>query len=131
MIAKIIEATQGDNWGKFLLGRFDESEWARKSEVASGQRLLGGQCAWDRHHVLVLDLQTGEGAIFRPKGCVKADLDKHAVWVCPLYEPFLNWLYEQDLTDIMTLPNLVTFKKEDAPFAMYGYRRPGKGRKEA
>lgn len=54
---------------------------------------------------------------------MKHDLDKHRVWVCPLYEPFLNWLYAQDLADLDKLPDLVDIP--DAEFQMHGYRRPG------
>lgn len=71
----------------------------------------------------VLDLQTGEGAFFRPGGYAAADLEKHRVWVCPLFEPFLEWLYRQDLTDLGQLPRLVELP--DAEFAMRGYRRAG------
>jgi hypothetical protein len=43
--------------------------------------------------------------------------------VCPLFEPFLEWLYEQDLTDLSTLPRRVELP--DAEFSFTGYRRPG------
>ena len=58
-------------------------------------------------HLVVLDLQTGEGAIFMPGGLAAADLDKHGIWVCPLFEPFLAWLYKQDLSDLDALPAVV------------------------
>jgi hypothetical protein len=122
---KIIETTNGPrNHGKFLLGRFD-GEWSHPSAVAS-ESLLLSLVGWGPEHLLVMDLQTGEGAIFRPGGSAKADLDKHAVWVCPLFEPFLEWLYRQDLGDLDKLPAHVDLP--DAEFALYGYRRPGPGR---
>lgn len=122
MKTKIIEVTNGPwNWGKMLVGRFD-SEWNRESKVTPGSRLLEA-VGWSPNHLLVLDLQTGEGAVFRPGGSAEADLTKHAVWVCPMFEPFLGWLYEQDLSDLDKLPDMVNLK--DAPFAMHGYRRPG------
>ena len=89
METKIIEATDSTqfNHGKFLLGRFTEDEWARKQKVIDERDpahlsfpLLRGR-GWDRNSILVLDLQTGEGAIFRPGGMAKADLDKHRIWV--------------------------------------------------
>ena len=55
----------------------------------------------------MLDLQTGEGALVRPYGHAKCDFDKHQVWVCPLFEPFLKWLYEQNLAEIDRLPAAV------------------------
>lgn len=114
--------TEPGNHGKFLVGRFTIEEWARRSEMYGGLSLLPA-VRWSVDNLLVLDLQTGEGAIFRPGGLASADLNKHALWVCPLYESFLAWLYQQDLTDLDTLPTLVELP--DAPFAMFGHRRPG------
>lgn len=126
MKIKFIEVTNGNlNWGKFLVGRFD-SEWEYASAIEPGIRLVAG-VGWTTEHLLVLDLQTGEGAIFKHGGKAQYDLDKHQIWVCPMYEPFLTWLYEQDVTDLDRLPALVDLK--DAPFAMYGYRRPGPEKK--
>jgi hypothetical protein len=116
---KLVEVTNGPrNWGKFLLGQFD-TEWEYKSAI-DGQSIVAGR-GWDRHHLLVLDLQTGEGAIFRVGGYAKADLDKHKIWVCPMYEPFLTWLYKQP--DPFAIPAHVDLP--DAEFAMSGYRRSG------
>lgn len=124
MKTKIIEATNGGNWGKFLVGVMDE-EWERRSVLdPEDRRGLLGICQWYGNSILVLDLQTGEGARFNPPGFAAADLNqKHQIWVCPLYEPFLTWLYEQDLTDIDQLPDLVELPH--APAALYGYRRRG------
>ena len=63
------------------------------------------------------------GAVFAPGGSPSHDLQKHRIWVCPMYEPFLNWLYKQDLTDLDKLPAMVNLK--DAEFVLYGHRRPG------
>jgi hypothetical protein len=129
---KLIEVTQGAergfNWGKFLLGRFDH-EWMHPSAVGEdSRRPLLYQCGWTRAtgHLWVLDLQTGEGAFFRPGGSAHADLEKHRIWVCPMFEPFLEWLYAQDLSDLRALPPLVELP--DAPAALSGYRRPGPSR---
>lgn len=144
----IIEVTNGANWGKFLLGRMDQ-EWKLRSglfdvarEVTDdvlgegsyddmhapsysrpGTRPLLAQLGWGRDHLWVLDLQTGEGAFFRPGGLASADLDRHKIWVCPMFEPFLSWLYQQDLGDITALPRGIELP--DAPAALYGYRRSG------
>ena len=127
MQTKFIETTNTDaggmNWGKFMVARFTESEWERRSEV--GGQIMLAERGWSKDNLLVLDLQTGEGAVFKPKGYAKGDLDKHALWVCPLFEPFLGWLYEQNLTDIEKLPALVKIKNPES--ALYGYRRPGPG----
>lgn len=128
----IFEATQADvlmtesgpaNWGKFLVARMD-SEWARISVVSPGPvRSLLAHCGWDYRFLWVMDLQTGEGALFRPGGSARADLEKHKIWVCPLFGPFLEWLYAQDLSDMDRLPQRVELP--DAPFAVWGHRRPG------
>lgn len=147
MKTKIIEAgqsAQGPNWGKFLLGRFDV-EWSRRSGMYEAARKvtdemcgegtyeesngvsrsmpLLSEIGWGRNHLWVLDLQTGEGAYFSPGGYATADLDKHKIWVCPMFEPFLAWLYKQDLTDLDALPDFVELP--DAPFHMQGFRRAG------
>lgn len=125
MITKIIEAAQGPegpNWGKFMLMRFDHDEWQVRSSIDPEASLLRA-CGWSHDHLWVLDLQTGEGAFFRPGGSAHADLDKHRVWVCVLFESFLEWLYTQDLRDLTALPDLVELP--DAPMGTYGYRRPG------
>lgn len=114
------------NWGKFLVARFDEQEWASRSAVTDKSLLR--ECGWGLEHVWVCDLQTGEGVIVRPGGSATADLDKHKVWVCVLFQDFLAWLYEQDLTDLAALPRLVEL--ETAP-AFQGYRRPGSDETES
>jgi hypothetical protein len=129
METKIIEATNGPwNWGKFMVTRLDpgEAEWDKRSQV-SGDRWL--RAAWAPNTLLVVDLETGEGVMVNPGGSVHADLEKHQVWVCPLFEPFLGWLYKQDIQDLQALPDLVDLP--DAEFQMAGYRRPGPAAEEA
>ena len=123
MTSRIIEATQGFNHGKFMLCRFDAREWSHPSALEGGSLLR--RRGWTEESLWVLDLQTGEGACFAPGGMPSADLNKHAIWVCPLYEPFLAWLYRQDLRELDALPALVTLSPSEAPAAMCGYRRPG------
>lgn len=122
MHTRIIEASGIINWGKFLIGSFDE-EWEIESAVSESGIPLLREIGWGRDLLLVLDLQTGEGAIFRPGGYASHDLDKHSIHVCPLFEPFLEWLYQQDISDLSRLPAVVDLP--DAPAAIYGYRRSG------
>lgn len=124
MKTKIIEASNGFNWGKFLVGQFD-SEWERRPALEETKLPLLTAVGWTEQHRVVLDLQTGEGGIFFavPSGYPTADLEKHKVWVCPLFEPFLGWLYQQDLSDVERLPSNVLLP--DAPSALSGYRRSG------
>jgi len=104
-----------------LLFRFD-NEWQYESAL-SGRSLLN-EVGWTEDNIFLLDLQTGEGARFRPGGLASTDLDKHKIWCCPMYEPFLNWLYKQDLTDFSKLPDSLNLP--DAEFQYRGYRREGK-----
>jgi hypothetical protein len=113
------ESREG-NWGKFMVAHFTD-EWTATSFVT--KKPLLREVGWAAGHIIVFDLQTGEGGIFHPQGLAQADLEKHAVWVCPLFEPFLVWLYQQDLTDLDNLPDHVDLPH--AEFAMSGYRRPG------
>lgn len=123
-----VEATQaisgGFNWGKFAVARFGPAEWIRPAHLGGPGRSLLTRCGWSADHTWVMDLQTGEGVFIRPGGSASADLAKHQVWVCPMFEPFLTWLYDQDLTRLADLPPLVELPKAEASFA--GYRRPGR-----
>ncbi len=137
MKLKFIEATNrtvgGINWGKFGVGQFESTEWAYTSQLRENDPfgmeisklgLLEGR-GWGQHHIFVIDLQTGEGAMFRHGGLASSDLNtKHQIWVCPLFEPFLTWLYRQDVSDLDALPGLVEL---DAPSSMHGYRRKRTG----
>ena len=129
MVTKIIEVTNVDgggiNWGKFMVCKFDAAEWALKSQVEPISRCFLHSLGWGKSHVIVFDLQTGEGATFLAGGSASADLNRHKIWVCPMFEPFLAWLYEQDLSDIIVLPSLLKFTEKEAPSSLAGYRRPG------
>ncbi len=69
---KIVEATNGFNWGKFLVCRFDEADFTYTSLVS--QSLLLTERGWARDQIWVLDLETREGAAFQPGGSPNADL---------------------------------------------------------
>lgn len=112
------------NHGKFLVSHFDADEWNRISHLPEheGGSLLVGR-GWGREHIFVMDLQTGEGATFRHGGSAAYDLrEKHNIWTCPLFLPFLTWLYEQDVTDLDALPDHVEFTEAEAPSSMVGER---------
>lgn len=131
MQTHFIEASHGGtgNWGKFMVARMTDEEFARTSYVEEFDTdrpkkvSLLHAVGWADYNIIVFDLQTREGAAFRPGGYAPADLHKHRIWVCPLFEPFLTWLYHQDLSDITKLPSYVCLR--DAPFSDAGYRRPG------
>ena len=119
METKFIEITNGEhNWGKIMVARFTD-EWDGRSIIQPSLPLLGAT-GWTPEHLLVLDLQTGEGAIFHPDGLADADLKRHNIWCCPLFPHFLAWLYQRDLSDLAQLPNHVDLP--DAPFHLRGTR---------
>jgi hypothetical protein len=122
------EVSNGFNWGKFAVGRFEADELRYESvmDAMMGMKikLIRGR-GWGPDHFLFLDLQTGEGAIFRHGGMASADLNKHRIWVCPMAEPALVWLYSQDLSGLDALPAFVELTEAEAPSSMQGYRRAG------
>lgn len=127
METRFFEVTNGFNWGKFLVSRFDADEWARKArlEEAEERPLLVGR-GWAGDHLFVMDLQTGEGALFRHGGSATYDVEaKHHIWVCPMFIPFLTWLYTQPVKDVMTLPRLIHLTEAEAPSSMIGKRGDG------
>lgn len=125
-------SAEGGNWGKFLVCRYDRDELLEPARFpgCQGQRLVDLRGP-GRDHIWVLDLATGEGARFAvnvaDQFTAKRYLDEHKVWVCPLFEPFLYWLYarvsESPAGWFLTLPRIVELP--DAPFVLSGYRRPG------
>ncbi len=126
MRMKFIEATEERefNWGKFLLMQFD-SEFEYTSVMDPPRPLLLSQ-GWGSEHTLVLDLATGEGAMFKLDGVPHITLNqKHQIWVCPLFEPFLAWLATQDTTRVDKLPSMVNLG--EVPTSMSGYRRKRDG----
>jgi hypothetical protein len=129
MKSKIVEVCQPQpvNWGKFIIAQFDEQEASHISAV-SNFPLLAEIGYWGdlRTWLWVFDLQTGEGAIFPVlnRGGCQYDLEKHQIWVCPLYEPFLEWLYRNYNGDVDDIPNYLEI---DVPASLHGYRRPGIG----
>jgi len=127
---KFVEAGQSEtrsfNWGKFAVGRPTNQEWAepiRFPGCGSFASLLESQ-GWTQQHIFVFDLSTGEGAMFYPYGLVSANINQHRIWACPLFEPFLEWLYAfiRRNTDIWwnELPRTVVLP--DAPAQIYGIR---------
>ena len=129
MYLQLFEVTNTSrlNWGKIAVGRFNnEWEWRSVLEAAESpdpvRMPLIRQVGWTPQHLMVFDLQTGEGAMFHPGGNARADLNKKRIWVCPMFEPFLRWLYQQDLRDLTKLPSIVVV---DHPGALHGYRRSG------
>jgi hypothetical protein len=132
MRTRIIEVTNGEkNWGKFLIGDFTDERHVYSVVDTTAKRPLFPTIGIGSNAYLVLDLQTEEGGIFQLGGLARADLDKHKIWVCPMFEPFLEWLYArykaageagerhwwEGLPPHVDLP--------DAPFALSGYRREG------
>lgn len=94
----IIEATNGpQNWGKFLIGRFD-SEWRTESKVMADSGLPGRSIlstrGWSKEHIIVFDLETNEGAAFRSIrfGCARCSSLSWAGCTRRTYPILLNCL---------------------------------------
>lgn len=130
MISHFIEASNDANYGKFLLLRFDEREAKTRTRLPGYRNsenifTFAGHRKLNPDMTFVVDLQTGEGASFDLRGSAKADLEKHKIWVCPMYEFFLSWLYQQnahsEIKDITRLPRYVQLNTDY--FAFAGYRR--------
>jgi hypothetical protein len=138
MITQFIEATNfydgGLNWGKFLLCKFDDRDWSYQATEADGALLSvmpGGRESWNPEtSIFVVDLQTGEGSRFDLRTEPVAQLERHKIWVCPLFEPFLKWLFREIQSrppgpgrfELTTLPAVAKFP---ASSALAGYRRAG------
>ncbi len=124
----LLEVTNGFNFGKFAVGRFEPDELSRLSLVDATMgmqiRLIAGR-GWGPDHFLMFDLQTGEGAFFRHGGLARADLNKHHIHVCPMFLPTLEHLYRVPLAEFDSLPPLLELTEAEAPSSMYGYRRTG------
>jgi hypothetical protein len=105
MHTKIVEVVSGMCWCKFLVARFEPEELAHPSQVDMGRTVMGPH--HDARSLLVLDIGTGEGAVFTPGGSPSADLYKHAIWVSPLFGGFLKWLYALPKVVLADLPDLV------------------------
>lgn len=111
-----------------MVGVYEQADHERQSAIANYPLLFA--IGKSRRSFWLLDLQTGEGAEFYPPDepaesyTAKFDIQKHRIWVCPLYEPFLAWLYAHasQVFDF-TLPAHVDLP--DAEFQLSGYRRPG------
>lgn len=140
MRTKIVEFTNGLLWGRFLLGRYSDEEWQRPALAAKGASPLPllMHTGADARALWVLDLVTREGACFRPGGSVKADLEKHAVRVCPMFPVFLGWLYERpefwreplsflELPDLIEVPRDYGLEPAPPPLAHYPFAdEPGR-----
>ncbi len=136
MDTKFVEAghgPHGGNWGKFMVGRYTDVELAEPARFPGCERArrLVNLTGPGRQDIWVLDLQTGEGARFPIEFAsttdVRHQLNKHRIHICPLYEPFLAFLYGyidahrrtwwEDLPRVVEMPA--------AEFRLFGRRRPG------
>lgn len=132
MEIKFVEAghsrSDPGNWGKFMVGRYTGDELAEPTLFpgCEGQRVVSLR-GFGSSKMWVLDLATEEGFLV-PTTTFRAAhvLEKHQVHVCPLFEPFLDWLLDQIRAKLAgwwdDLPR--TVELPDAPGELYGYRRP-------
>jgi hypothetical protein len=111
------------NWGAFLVAVPDEIEWGWRSHAIPGDISLPEQLAWGPSQAWVMDLRTGEGALFSLGGDYRAELESHRIFVTAQFEGFLEWLCLQDPAGLRHLPHVV--KVADATFSIRNYRRLG------
>lgn len=129
MILKFVETGGQGNWGKFAVGMFDNTEWREEAKYPGCEEvgsLLRWGCFVYPDLYWVLDLQTKEGAMFHVGyGLAVADLRKHQIWVCPMYETFLVWLYKFAAANPKTWWDILprTVDLPHTPFEFAGYRR--------
>ena len=108
MITHFVEVTDGFAYGKFLVCRMTGEElstWSAMPEAPEGQRLLtyGGRRRFNERTTLVIDLQLGTGlawplsdGLIGMRHYTREHFDRDlAPHVCPMYLPFVLWLYEQ------------------------------------
>ena len=101
VITHLIEASDNAAYGKFLIARLDDELHASSALPGyEGSPLLrlGGLRRFNENSTLIVDLQTGNAAVFfiSNGGSWEADLNRTGpIHVCPMFRPFLKWLYEQ------------------------------------
>lgn len=117
MKTKIIEATNGVAYGKFLIGLYD-NEWLIRPainetiddpDLHTGMPVLR-QEGWGPQSFLFQDLSNpGNGSIFRHNaaGHARDDVEQKNITVCWLFVEVLQWLYGQNIDDLDALPSLV------------------------
>jgi hypothetical protein len=137
---RIVEATNGNHQGKFVVCRFDADEWIRISLFSDAPMSLLRENGYEHTSLLVVDLSTREGAVFtppeRPGGltdahwqviatnCANAALNTdHQIWVSVLFPAFLGWLYAHDRIDPSSFDDLPDYVELTAPLAADGERR--------
>lgn len=88
MKTKFFEGTDQFNYGKFMLGAMSLDELNTPCLETTGgvnQFIHNTESKF-----WILDLQTKEGAFFDLKFDIIPQLEKHQIWVCPMYPLFLE-----------------------------------------
>ena len=117
MKTKIIEATDGVAYGKFLIGLYDE-EWLVRPAINKTiddpkmqvEMPLLRQEGWSVRSFLFQDLSNpGNGSIFQHGSGrnAQADVEAKNITVCWLYVETLQWLYGRSINDLDALPDLI------------------------
>lgn len=98
MITHFIETTDGVAHGKFMLGCFDEREARTQTALPELTGSIfanaGGRRKFEPRRILVVDLQTAQGAAFLLSDfyTTRDELRALKAWVCPMYRPTVLWL---------------------------------------
>lgn len=140
MELKFVEAGQapegGGNWGKFAVARWSTLEMREPTRFPGCEgQFITGLTGSPFDHIWLLDIQAGEGALFSINNPIPVDvphqLNEKQIYICPMFEPFMTWLWEHirshqgtNLDWFDELPRVVVLP--EAPFDLYGYRRRGR-----
>lgn len=114
MKTKVIEVEEPvpGFWCKFMIGVFTD-EWGHRPVVDAPEyeaTSLLRQLGWSRDHYLILDLESGQGAIFHRGSHPEWDERTKGLSRNPMLVPLWKWLQTQDLDRIQDFPDKVTLE---------------------
>jgi hypothetical protein len=113
----------------FAVSQFTDLERQRRSQITKTTLLPMLMTNYQILHIL--DMQTGEGAIFRFRGDPEGDRLRHQIKTSPIFPDFLAWLYQQDVSTLSTLPRIVDLDRPQLAERDSRYLRKGTNMIEA
>lgn len=113
MITKLIETTDMFNHGKFLVGQMEGFELTQYLAIKDDGRQLSHVLHASPSKFWVLDCATCEGAFFDFSNDAYYQLERHQVWVCPMFPLFLEWAFEKfkQEPNVLNWDSLVNLKQ--------------------
>jgi hypothetical protein len=112
------------NWGQFMVLVPDGVEWTWHSHITNSMTPALEEFGWTPGHVIVMDLRTGEAAMYLPgDGEAAKAMTEHRIFTSPQFKYFLEWLYEQDVAHLYQQPNVIELP--DVTHHLSGWRDIG------